>query len=166
VVAIDVFGSFRNKRHIFKHYCQRLLSHQSWRNAISEPGEAVIALLHRTKKVDDNPAPAAPPMLVPTVRPMLSHPELESMLDTMNQRQVQSLFLFTGGLEENYNYEHQFRDCYPSQVSSGRIAYGFFPRSNHTFKSTDDREALVTKISGWFAHTSFEHLPPAAAPSA
>jgi hypothetical protein len=166
VVAIDVFGSFRNKYHILKHYFQRLLSYQSWRNALSEPGDAVMALFHRAKKVDDNPAPAAPPMLVPTVRPMLSHPELESMLHTMDQQQVQSLFLFTGGLEENYNYEHQFRDCYPTQVRSGRVAYGFIPHSNHSFTNPKDREALVSKVTAWFADTAFEHLPPAAVPTA
>jgi hypothetical protein len=157
VVAIDVFGTFRTPRHLFNHYRKRLLRKQSWRNAVSQPGAAAMALLERWREDDDPVATIAP-----DVRPLVSRSEMESILGTMNQRRVHSLFLFTSGLEDNYNYEHQFRNSYPTHVQNGRISYGFFPQSNHTFVRPSDRLALVAKVTAWFADTSFERVSPAA----
>lgn len=151
-VAIDLFGSFRNPHHVFKHYTQRLGRAQSWRNALLRPGAAAAALMDRWRDGDE--APTTP--MTPDVRPAISYRELDGMLHAMHERGVQSLFLFTNGLEENYNYEHQFRDCYPTHVSSGLVSYAFFPNSEHTFQRPRDREALVAKLSAWFAETPFE----------
>lgn len=156
VVAIDVFGSFRNSRHVFVHYARRFFRFESWRKAVSRPGGALVALLERagTAKRPQRAIDRA-------VRPSLSRRELDSMLHSMKEQHVQALFLFTGGLEENYNYEHQFRDCYPKHARSGRVSYGFFPDAKHTFTRPADRRALVARVTDWIAGTLFKRCSPA-----
>ncbi len=156
VVAIDVFGSFRNFRHAFIHYSQRFFWPQSWHNAIVQPGAALVALFDMKGGVKNPPS-----AISDGVRPLLSHSQLDSILNSMNEKDVQALFLFTGGLNENYNYKHQFRDCYPKHARNRNVSYDFFPDANHTFAHPNDRRALVASVTEWIEATSFKRCSSA-----
>lgn len=160
VVAIDVFGAFRNFRHLVVHYAPRIFRADVWRRVLSRPLDAVKALLGRLGGVESSDDAAN---VDRAVRPAFSHEELDDVLVALRARGGRALFVFTAGLEDNYNYRHQFRDCYPEHVRSGDVAYEYFPQSNHTFASPSSRSALVDAVSGWLADTRF---PAARASSA
>ena len=93
------------------------------------------------------------------VRPILSRAELDDLLRDMNDRNVKSMFLFTTGIKEYYNYEHQFRDCFPEQSAHPNVSYGFFRGSDHTFTRSESRQALVNTVTNWIKRSSFRTTP-------
>lgn len=151
VVAIDVFAEYRTARYVLTHYGRRILRWGSWRRAIARPRAALSVLAHRVRRAEPSGSDA-----IVGVRPSLSYAQLDSILRTLGNRGVRSLFLHTGGLEEEYNYEHQFRDCYPDHVRSGLVSHGYFPASTHTFNRQRDREALLARVTRWIAETTFK----------
>lgn len=159
VVAIDVFAEYRTTRFVLTHYGRRILRWGSWRRAFARPMGALSVLFRRVRRFE-----SARSDVFMGVRPSLSYSELDSILRTLGNRRVRSLFLHTGGLEEEYNYEHQFRDCYPDHVRSGMVSHGYFPDSTHTFTHPQDRDALLARVTRWIAETTFTRGPAGDAP--
>ena len=86
----------------------------------------------------------------------MSRDELDNLLGDMNDRDVKSLFLFTTGIEEYYNYEHQFRDCFPERSAHPNLSYGFFRGSDHTFTRGENRKLLICTVASWIRETGFD----------
>jgi len=88
----------------------------------------------------------------------MSRDELDSRLGDMNDRDVKSLFLFTTGIEEYYNYEHQFRDCFPERSAHPNLSYGFFRGSDHTFTRSESRHSLISTVINWIREPDFDRV--------
>jgi hypothetical protein len=90
------------------------------------------------------------------VRPTLGREALRNILRGMNQEGIHSIFLFTEGMEENYNYEGQFADLFPEETADPHVSFRFFIGSTHTFQRHEDREALIGIVTAWMGETPFE----------
>jgi pimeloyl-ACP methyl ester carboxylesterase len=155
VAAIDVPAAMRNFRHFFVHYGRRLLRRTSWYNALHNPTNAVRGMVQMIA-----PGIGAPGRIDMGVRPVQSLSELDATLRELTVRNVKSIFLFTSGIEMNYNYEHQFRDVLPAHATHPNVSYGFFAQADHTFNRLEDRRALIVRLTEWFEQTSFKPVHP------
>lgn len=159
VVPIDPQGSFRTPRHTAFHYLRRMATVSSWRNALRNPAHTLRAAHHRIVGTIDeggiDTGESTPSLVRGGVRPRYSRRGLGAKLDEIIEAELTALFIFTEGLEENYGYEDQFRDCYPVQCKHSSVGHAFIPGSDHTFTRRADRDALVELVSAWIRTTRF-----------
>ncbi len=81
--------------------------------------------------------------------------EMERAFQRLVDRDVGLLCLFTGGLEERYNYRDQFLDAYPAVEFGDRLTLAYHAEADHTFSHPDARARTVAKIRDWVRSTSF-----------
>lgn len=159
IVPIDPQGSFRTPRHTAVHYVRRMATVSSWRNALRNPAQTLRAAHQRIVGTIDergiDTGESSPTLVRGGVRPRYSRRGLGDKLDEIIEAELTALFVFTEGLEENYGYEDQFRDCYPVQCKHPSVGHAFIPGSDHTFTRRADRDALVELVSAWIKATRF-----------
>ena len=124
----------------------------SWRNALFDPSAALSRLNRRVAARDGDDAGAASI----GVRPILSRAALEALLDRVVADGPDALFVFTAGLEENYNYRDQFADVFPDHVGSPKVAWDYLPEANHLFTAEAARRRLIDVIAAWLAERGFD----------
>lgn len=86
-------------------------------------------------------------------RPRPPKEDVERGLRELVAREVEMLHVFSGGLEDRYNYASQFRDAFRSVDFEGRVQVEYFGDSNHTFTDLGHLEALVRTVGGWARRT-------------
>lgn len=149
VVAIDLFASYHTKRFVATHYARRLLRPASWKHSVAGPRAAVGALIDRTIDARRASEPAS------GVRPIMAREEVGNVLTSLGSRGAKALFIFTGGLQEHYNYHRQFADCFPEHTRAGTVTHEYYPAADHTFVSPVQREGLIRRITRWVSETTF-----------
>ena len=71
--------------------------------------------------------------------------DLHSMLD----RGVRMLFLYTDGYDDICS-RSQFREMYGLQPNDGQLQVEYYPKSEHTFRLTENREAACNRVATWY----------------
>ncbi len=61
-------------------------------------------------------------------------------------RRVQLLFVFTSGVDNQYNHRTQFHDTFGHHSEAAVL---FFPRADHLFSRLADRQALIAAVCAW-----------------
>jgi len=152
-VAIDLVADFLTRQHYLVHFGRRLLSAQSWRNTVTGQNGAVHRLL-RALRGERAPRSEMTNGAVVGFRDTMSRPHLSEVVSTLLERDARLLFLFSSGLERNYNYKSQFRNALPELTRHPNLAYGYFPGADHTFSRVAEQTALIARVAEWM-RTSF-----------
>lgn len=147
VVAIDGHVG-RTWRFWVRHYLARLVRWESWRNRIlgfsaHRTPAAAAAATRRPGEGSD-----AVGVLSRTARPKA---EIARGLQALVDRNVRLLQIFTGGLEDRYNYRRQFLDAFPEVDFRDRLTLEFFSEADHTFTAFEAQRHLVRSIDRWAA---------------
>ena len=84
--------------------------------------------------------------------------EFQSLVD----RGVRLLFLYTGGVSSYYNGQQQFYEMFPKLNDRGRIQCRYFPKLDHVARLAEDRKLVVNEVSGWVNQWREPLLAPSA----
>jgi pimeloyl-ACP methyl ester carboxylesterase len=74
---------------------------------------------------------------------------LQSMLD----RGVRLLYLYTGGIEYAYNHAGQFAAMYPGLRGAEKVTTELWPDADHTFTMRHHRDQLMRYVCQWLSAT-------------
>ena len=75
--------------------------------------------------------------------------EIESELKQLAERNVDLLYIYTGGSLYYYNYKHQFRDTFKSIDFKSHLDVELFEKIDHTFTLQRDRDFLFEFLQNW-----------------
>lgn len=70
-------------------------------------------------------------------------------LQTMINRGVHFLFVYSGGIPVYYNYEKQFYDMFRSVQFRNRVRHAFFKDADHTYTRVSVRKQLMATVVQW-----------------
>lgn len=150
LVAIDLMADLKIWQFHAVHFGARLLNPESWKNTLLGRNGRVEALLGMMTR---SGAPAgdgeSEPDIGAGVRTLLSRQELRERLTPLMVRDARVLLVYSGGLEDNYNHEGQFRAALPELARAPGLAVHFFPEANHTFEQSEQQRALIARIAAW-----------------
>ncbi len=71
--------------------------------------------------------------------------DLKGMLD----RGVRMLFLYTDGYDDICG-RAQFKEMYGLRPNQGQLQVEYYPKSEHTFRLIENRQAACDRVTGWF----------------
>lgn len=71
--------------------------------------------------------------------------DLKRLID----RGMHLLYIYTGGLSQYYNYEHQFQDMFSTLNLQENVKVEYLSHIDHTFILEKDRMQLIKVISQW-----------------
>lgn len=130
---------FRTLGFFFRHLA-RFFRPRFWRNAIKRR-------LTQTRSVKDAEAKALDESEF--FGNNLDKDMVVSELKLLMERQVQMLFLYTDGYDDICGRE-QFREMYGLRPDDGQLQVEYYPKSQHTFRLIENREAVCARIASWF----------------
>jgi hypothetical protein len=85
-------------------------------------------------------------------------------VERFRSRKVSLFFLFTGEVQNEYNYRDQLLDAIPGLRSYPGLALHHLPLADHTFTTASMRAELIQLLSGWLktpGPAAVEPTPPA-----
>ena len=133
---------FRTFGYFLRHHFARVFRPRFWRNALkrriysgastSEPDGNVLA--ESEFFVGD-----------------LSKDEVVNDLVGLMDRGVEMLFLYTDGYDDICG-RSQFREMYGLRPDEGQLQVEYFPKSEHTYRLTENRQAACERVSNWFVN--------------
>ena len=148
-VLMDPFV-FRTRRYYVEHYGPRLLRPAAWWNALTGQSTAfkdlagsVVSRFPRSRST-----PVGDSSLSASTAP--SREEFQERLEALIERGARLLFVFTGGLEERYNYRNQLFDAFPRIALRAHAELEYLPDSDHTFSRQAPQRQLEARIVTWY----------------
>jgi len=72
-------------------------------------------------------------------------------LQTLVDRGVSMLMIYTGGVHEYFNHQGQFRRMFPNLNDHARITVDYQPEWDHVLYLTEDRIELVKRMREWLS---------------
>lgn len=133
---------FRTFGFFIRHYVLRLLRPRFWRNVIKR---RLHAATHKTD------AALAGEMLAESefFSDELSRDQVIGDLAKLLDRGVQMLFLYTDGFDDICG-RAQFKEMYGFRPDEGQLQVEYYPKSEHTFRLTENRQAACDRVANWF----------------
>lgn len=83
------------------------------------------------------------------LRDFPSRAEATRRLLSLDERGVDTLLLYTGGVAYYHNHRRQARECFGKVMRSPRMATEYWPECDHTFYVRQHREKLFACLLGW-----------------
>ena len=148
VVVIDLVADLRTPRYYLVRYRRRLGSGTAWRNFLAGRNPVVSrlrdALRGGSESGEDQSTEAGIGL-----RWAMSRPHLVRVVSSLLERDVKQLYLFSGGLFENYNHGAQFGEALAPLAAHPNVTYDYLPEADHTFSRVAEQQALIAGITGW-----------------
>jgi pimeloyl-ACP methyl ester carboxylesterase len=150
--VVDMPGPFRTWRHTVVHVAKRLLRPASWRSPLAKLAGHSRALVRDT--VGQSLRPGIEERNYRGVylfgaRGAASRGRMREQLATLLARGVRLHFVFTAGLEHNYNHRSQFRSAFPAAARHPAVSFEFYPEEDHSFGTSGMRRRLVERAVAW-----------------
>jgi pimeloyl-ACP methyl ester carboxylesterase len=79
--------------------------------------------------------------------------EIRVHLQQVVDRGVQLMLVFTGGVNQNYNYREQLFDLLPGFDFRQQLRLEFIPETDHTISDGESRRRLLRDLGEWIATT-------------
>lgn len=132
---------FRTFGFFIRHYILRLFKPRFWRNAIKRRmmGESTSGQNDGDKLAESE-----------FFSSDLERDEVIRDLETLLDRGSQLLFLYTDGFDDICGRE-QFQEMYGFRPDDGQLQVEYYPKSEHTFRLTENRNIACERVSKWFA---------------
>jgi len=131
---------FRTFGYFLRHNLARVFRPRFWRNAVKrrfyQPAvttEAGGASLAESEFFSSD----------------LSKDKIVNDLTGLMDRGVQMLFMYTDGYDDICG-RSQFREMYGLRPDEGQLQVEYYPKSEHTFRLTENRKAACERVSNWF----------------
>lgn len=141
--------SYRTWRYWLYRYGPRLLRAQSWLNLLTGRTYVGPALQRLVRRGGHHPS-ADQVQEVDVFRRAFPPPEeVAAGYQKLADRGVRMLQIFTGGIEQSYNYREQFRESFRSVDFRDSLRLEFFADSDHTFTAYHNRRRLLALVSEW-----------------
>jgi hypothetical protein len=147
---LDMPGPFRNWSHLAYRAAGRALRPASWMNLVRRISKQARPL-PLVGSIDGAQPGDASTVFLPGVRGHLSRDRMEAELDKLLARGVKLMFVFTGGVEDDYNHRLQFRLRFPRAAAHPSLCTEFIPWSDHTFSTRNAREYVTGYLQNWVA---------------
>lgn len=147
-ILIDPFV-FRTRRYFVQYYGPRLFRPIAWWNTVrgkSNVFRDAVAVLHSqfsraARDANDSSLSAS---IAPT------REVFAERLRALIARRAKLLFVFTGGLEERYNYRDQLFDAFPGLDLRSHVELEYIPDADHTFSRAASQRRLEDRITKWY----------------
>lgn len=133
---------FRTLGYFFRHHVARFLRPRFWRNAIKRR-----LLVRENEDQDEAGSSLAESEFFGGD---LSQDKVIDDLNNLMNRGVQMLFLYTDGYDDICS-RSQFKEMYGLQPDNGQLQVEYYPKSEHTFRLTDNRKTACDRVANWFA---------------
>jgi len=127
--------SYPTRGHWLRHYLPRLLS----------PARVLRFLRRRL----GGPAAAQAAPGNEDLRDFPRRAEATRRLESLDERGVQALLLYTGGAAYYHNHRRQARECFGKVMRSPRMTTDYWPECDHTFYLRAHREKLFARLAEW-----------------
>ncbi len=132
---------FRTLGFFLRHHVARVFRPRFWRNAIKRrwqqrpigPTEADGNALAESEFFGED----------------LNKDKIIDDLTRLVDRGVQMLFLYTDGYDDICG-RSQFREMYGLRPDDGQLQVEYYPKSEHTFRLTENRKAACDRVARWF----------------
>ncbi len=141
LVMLDAFG-YRIWKYFLHYYGPRLLNLGVWRGYLDRQ----INRLRKALKGEDQGNFSGGIIFIREFPPKK---KIENELNQLIARKVQMLFIYSGGVEEYYNYKNQFRDTFKSVEFNGRLQVEYLQEAEHTYPELDSRRQLINILCDW-----------------
>jgi len=79
----------------------------------------------------------------------LKQDEIINDLTMLLDRGVQMLFLYTDGFDDICG-RSQFQEMYGFRPDDGQLQVEYYPKSEHTFRLTENRRVACNRVANWF----------------
>jgi pimeloyl-ACP methyl ester carboxylesterase len=134
---------FRTFGFFIRHYVLRMLRPRFWRNVIKRRW-------HTAKNKSD--AMRAGELLAESefFSDELSRDKVIQDLAKLLDRGVQMLFLYTDGFDDICG-RAQFKEMYGFRPDEGQLQVEYYPKSEHTFRLTENRQTACDRVANWYA---------------
>ncbi len=136
-VLLDAYGYWTPRSYV-NYYLPRVFRAQTWINRVRRilygSGEAPR---NRVSPLQQLREPFGPRSRVER--------EIQSLVD----RGAQFLYIYSGGVEDYYNYAGQFFDQFKGLDPRGNIEVDYYPNADHTYTFADDRERMFQRVVVW-----------------
>ena len=153
---VDMPGPFQSWRHFMHHVGARLRK---------TGGQTILAKLFDRSTdalqriiADEPPATGADACAAPAppsdgyivgARARTTREQMADELNALLARDIQLHFVFTAGLELNYNHESQFAGVFPEAARHAGLSHAFLPEADHAFGTRAAREELLSLVCEW-----------------
>jgi len=145
----------RTRRSVLVHHARRLQHPATWAKLLTLQHPLVRRSLGWLRSLEVARAADGQSQLqhmVPAQQP--SQAETRLALRTLIERGVQLMFVFTGGINHQYNYRDQLFDVLPGFDFRDQMRLEFMPDTDHTVSDRVGRAHLLRAIGDWM-HDSF-----------
>ncbi|HEX4871875.1 MAG TPA: alpha/beta fold hydrolase [Nevskiaceae bacterium] len=116
-----------------------------WLSRLGDPRRILAALGRRLRPPADSAAD--PSALDYFVTPPLAR--FHSELAGLQSRGLHLLYLYTGEVQNEYNYREQLLDAVPALRDDPRLDLHHWPQADHTFSRPGMRADLLALLRGW-----------------
>ena len=134
---------FRTLGFFMRHQLGRLLRPRFWRNAIKR---RIIGADNQTESEKAGETLAEGEFFGEDLKKDSVIRDLQTLMD----RSVRMLFLYTDGYDDICG-RSQFREMYGLQPNEGQLQVEYYPKSEHTFRLIENREAACKRVASWMA---------------
>lgn len=119
----------------------RATNPRTWRNVLS--GRTILLRLRDLSNRDATPPPGYYGLLT------LGHEETKRTARSLADRDVEFLYVITGGVREYCNYPGQIRDSVSGAIPEDQLRVMWRPQANHILTRREDRDALGRAMVDW-----------------
>lgn len=85
------------------------------------------------------------------LRDFPSRAEATRRLESLDERGVHALLLYTGGAAYYHNHRRQARECFGKVMRSPRMNTDYWAECDHTFYVREHREKLFARVTEWMS---------------
>jgi hypothetical protein len=132
VAFLDGYA-YRTAGFNLRHYVPRLFDAKRWWRWLRRKSREVT-------QGADEPSFGVAPLPQDVVRK-----DLTSMLD----RGLKLCLVYSGGINDVFNHERQFRECFGSIMNRPAVSTRYIEEADHTYALVDDRRQLIDHVEAW-----------------
>lgn len=147
-LLLDPFA-YRTWKYYLTHYGPRMVRPAAWWRAMTgqtsllrDIGRSVRSTLMSARS---GPAPADLSASSAPAREVY-----EERLRRLIGRDARMLWVFTGGLDERYNYRDQFFDAFPELDLRSAVDFEYIAGADHTFSREVAQRWLEDRVANWY----------------
>ena len=144
LVLFDGFG-YRTLGYYLRHYGPRMFKLEVWQRFFRRNLGAVL----RAVRGDRREEPEREPI---SLREWPPKEKVEEGLQELLARKIPLLFIYSGGVDQYYNYQNQFRHMFRSLDFRDRLQLEFFKEADHTYPEAGLRNKLIATVADWMVH--------------
>ena len=140
----------RTRRSILLHHLRRLQHPATWTRLLALEHPLLQRVFERLRVRAGVPVDLRHPSqleVLPSEEP--SPAETRQGLQHMIDRGVHLMIVFTGGINQQYNYRNQLFDLLPGFDFRDQLRLEFMPETDHTISDRGSRGALFQSIGDW-----------------